>query len=658
MIRPIVEGEDGKTPSVKFPVQTILRLEIGKTKSSVLGRTIYDHIHPMTCFSIVVKLWNDEETYFDFEASSVIEREALISTLMVVLDQMHNNKASNNNEDNANEDNTSSPIGSPAWLCARKGSVENATSLSDNDKKKISTAAEEIVAVDSPPPGAEVSPGKRTKIYSSTFFDEEADGEDQQGTEISLVYPKHDTRSPKASSKKHSRPLRQRQLQPAAEETESHLASPPRTSRFRSSPSSKMNPFLPSPVTKIPLSLFSKSPRTSNYNDLQQASKGTTPKDQPNGQQEQETPENGGIFILDANNNPGHPADEIEINLGSPEGAAARPDLSFDIARQGLPVSKIQFTPTRDTFDPQSGCCNLAPPNMDGGNNQAWCSDDICTLALKDIAETCTGMFDQRHRDFPSDPNGDFRDVDPNNEADRAYIEEYIACSLGGPNGALGAIFPDGDVWNVDSSKGRGGRGKVKTIRNRASLLNAQATRLRTLRNEMTFAAALKRSKEKMQYVQTTKSFDDADGERIRRARERSVSRLHSSALMERVMGGMVLSSPEADEDSLYYDSDPEDVRARTKGVRRALANHTNAVTKEEEHKHQARPVLSGVGFERIAVSKKLRKLDEGLIVQIVQVSISAHSFNINLFSYAVSALLTFSFPLILVSCRPCGMRH
>ena len=53
-------------------------------------------------------------------------------------------------------------------------------------------------------------------------------------------------------------------------------------------------------------------------------------------------------------------------------------------------------------------------------------------------------------------------------------------------------------------------------IKNRASLLNAQAIRLRTLRNEMTFAAALKRSREKMQYVQTTKSFDDADSERIR----------------------------------------------------------------------------------------------------------------------------------------------
>ena len=87
-------------------------------------------------------------------------------------------------------------------------------------------------------------------------------------------------------------------------------------------------------------------------------------------------------------------------------------------------------------------------------------------------------------------------------------------------------------------------------------------------------------------------------------------------------MGSMVLSKTEAEEDAFYYDSDPEDVRPRTKGgVRRASANRRNAVEKDEEQKHQARPVLSGVGFERIAVGKKLRKLDEGLIVQIVQVS-------------------------------------
>jgi hypothetical protein len=199
-------------------------------------------------------------------------------------------------------------------------------------------------------------------------------------------------------------------------------------------------------------------------------------------------------------------------------------------------------------------------------------------------------------------------------------VEEYIAGVLGAPSTALGAFFPDGDVWNVDSSKRPADKKKVNRIRNRASLLNAQATRLRTLRNEMTFAAALKRSKEKMQYVQTTKSFDDADSERLRQAQERSVNRLHSSALMERVMGTMVTAKPEVEEEAVYYDSDPEDVRPRTKGVRRALANRCNLVGEDEAERHQTRPVLSGVGFERIAVGKKLRKLDEGLIIQIVQV--------------------------------------
>ncbi|CAB9502879.1 expressed unknown protein [Seminavis robusta] len=653
MIRP-VGGDEGSTPSVKFPVRTILRLEIGKTKSSVLGRSIYDHVHPMTCFSIVVKLWTDAETYFDFEASSVIEREALISTLMVVLDQMHNSAAA------ANTDLSPASVGGAAWQHPRKaGSSGGETG--ENRNLAVSSSVTSRTGAAKPQPEVCLSPGRRTKIYSSSYFED--NGEDQQGTEISLVYPPGKTteealayRSPKQgannssntkqSSINNSKPLRQRQLQPAAEDSDApNPTSPPRTNRFRTTPRDFMNGNTSKPsssssrnndATKSTAAASTTKTTLKSQNSSQMevvvVDKNKDDKSQQDEQRDSSNSDSEGGFVIMPTN---QPETEIEIGLGGSPDGEIQAELSFDIASQGLPVSKIQFSPTRDNLDPQSGCCNLAPPSIDqvnatcgsgNGNQQvAWCSDDICTLALKDIAETCTGIFDNH----PDNPNLEMQ-IDGNSPAgakaaaERAYVEEYIAGVLGGPNSALGAFFPDGDVWNVDTSKQSSNQDKPRTsrIKNRASLLNAQALRLRTLRNEMTFAAALKRSKEKMQYVQTTKSFDDADDadrERIRQAQERSVNRLHSSALMNRVMGSMVLSKPDAEDDSVYYDSDPEDVRPRTKGVRRALANRSNKLGHAEALRLQARPVLSGVGFEQIAVGKKLRKLDESLIVQIVQ---------------------------------------
>jgi hypothetical protein len=651
VIRPVTGGDqEGSTPSVKFPVRTILRLEIGKTKSSVLGRSIYDHIHPMNCFSIVVKLWTDAETYFDFEASSTVEREALISTIMVVLDQMHNNNNKNNNNNNNNNNSQSSPRNNTtptsslsstapaAFLYPRKASPVSASPSSTenqhfagNKGTPPTITAKQGISDAKDQPDVCLSPGRRTKIYSNTYFEDH--GEDQQGTEISLVYNTSKTNDEKSTTQRWSprhnssnssqpKPLRQRQLQPAAETSDDpNPTSPPRTTRFRQTPRDFMSDATSKPLTPSRNSSNVSKSTSANKNSMHKHSSPMEVVDEKNRDETDEHQDGSdsseGGFVIMPLSHPDQPESDIEIGLGgSPEGDI-QVDLSFDIASQGLPVSKIQFSPTRDNFDPQSGCCNLAPPTLDHMNpNVAWCSDDICTLALKDIAETCTGIFDHHGDNAAIDMGGD-TSTPAKVAAERAFMEEYIAGVLGGPTSALGAFFPDSDVWNIDSKKRPADKRKVNRIRNRASLLNAQATRLRTLRNEMTFAAALKRSNEKMQYVQTTKSFDDADLERLR---ERSVNRFNSSALMERMMGGMVLSKPEVEEEAVYYDSDPEDMRPRTKGVRRALANRRNLVGEEEAERHQTRPVLSGVGFERIAVGKKLRKLDESLIIQIVQV--------------------------------------
>ena len=615
LIRPVEDTEDN-APSIKFPVKTILRLEIGKTKSSVLARSIYDHIPSMTCFSIVVKLWSEAETYFDFEASSVIEREALISTLMVVLDQIHN----------------TSMISS---------SVKNGTASS------LLQANKDAGNKSNDSSGTIISPGKRTKIHSSPYFvdNREIEGGDQEGMEMSLANKSKLTMdgsdTPNSTSNRLNttskpKPLRQRQMQPEARDGDNNterqgLVSPILTSNLRQSPffQTATKPTTPLSNSKITIKSAPKSPYNANSPLEVVVVKGGDTNHNIGDDEQRDGPpqEEGGVVIMDSHH-PHSAKDEIELGLEGED------NYNFKFpSHKGLPVSKIHFNPTREFAESNNNSCNNKDGRENGNNQQAaWCTDDICTLALKDIAETCTGMFN--HPDsLPTVKDGVkthlYTKEDLENIAcrpgcaaeERVIVEEYIAGVLGGPAG----IFANGgDAWNVENSKQAPTKDKSKRnhIKNRASHLNAQAMRLRSLRNEMTFAAALKRSKEKMHFVQTTKSFDDIDSERLRQAQDKSFSRMHSSALMGSMINGMVATRHNLgdDDDAVYYDSDPEDARPRTRGVRRASANRRNAITEQDEKPKVRPPVLSGVGFEKIAIGKKLRKLDEELIIDIVQV--------------------------------------
>lgn len=290
-------------------------------------------------------------------------------------------------------------------------------------------------------------------------------------------------------------------------------------------------------------------------------------------------------------------------------------EVSFDINQAGMttrtsPDDATSIVGNKLDFD--AGAQHLA-----GG----WaCADtDICTLALRDLAETCSGIFIRRESSCETEQ--------------RVMIEEYIAGALGSPS-AMFSYLTEGDVWKAESApaeEGPGEKGGTR-IRNRASLLNAQACRLRTLRNEMTFAAALKQSKEGMHFVHTTQSFDDASRTgkgRKDKAATAVANRFHTSALLRHVVGNMMVSDQgisveEVEEEVAYYDSDPEDSRPRTmkKGPRRVSAERLNRVedAKDESPRHQA---LSGVGFENITSNKKVsKKLDEDVIVEIVQVRV------------------------------------
>ena len=257
----------------------------------------------------------------------------------------------------------------------------------------------------------------------------------------------------------------------------------------------------------------------------------------------------------------------------------------------------------------------------------AWCPADSCALALNDIADTCTGIFALKQVESSCVGN-----------EHQVVVEEFIASALGAPT-AVYTYLTERDIWNTEGSSStheasRDARNAV--FRNRASLLNAQAARLRGLRNEMTFAAALKQSKEKMQFVQTVQSFDDvyarSAGTKKLKAATRAANRFHSSALLQTVVGNMKMhdtngNSVEEEGGVAFYDSDPEDSRHRNskKGPRQLAASRiqiTNDATPAACHHHHA---LSNVGFDEIGSGKKVSKrLDEETIVDIVHVSTSS----------------------------------
>jgi hypothetical protein len=252
-----------------------------------------------------------------------------------------------------------------------------------------------------------------------------------------------------------------------------------------------------------------------------------------------------------------------------------------------------------------------------------WCSGDTCALALNDIAETCTGIFALKQNDSLCSP---VLGVEQ-----RVAVEEFIATALGTPTEVYSYLTDGGDIWNSTTATIPAAKhGKIR--RNRATILNAQAARLRALRNEMTFAAALKQSKEKMQFVQTVQSFDDAynrTGTKKLRAATEAANRLHTSPLLQSIVGNMRMHDVEGntklDDDTshvVYYDSDPEDSRPHNadKGPRKMVQSNTPRKGIGDDNSVTTQPKNLVSLDEVVAPMKISKKLDEETIVEIVQV--------------------------------------
>ena len=223
-----------------------------------------------------------------------------------------------------------------------------------------------------------------------------------------------------------------------------------------------------------------------------------------------------------------------------------------------------------------------------------WCSHDVCSSALVDIANRCSRIFALRQ-------GVDSRGCIQGDEQTR-IVEDYFAAVLGAPTAMF--TFVTGDVWSASEVK------PVKegsSIRNRATLLNAQANRLRALQNEMTFAAAVKESKKRIH--RTTQSFDNLESIQAGVLSKQ----LFKSPLLRQAVGTMTTEIP--DDDVAYYDSDPEDSRPRT------IHRGPRHIRQPSESIGQVKTKFDTRAFDRVVPSEKRvsHMMNDEVIFDIVQ---------------------------------------
>lgn len=543
-----------------MPIEKILRLEIGGKERQ--------GSHPMTSFTLVVNQKGDI-VYHDFEAETPVERELIVSTLMVILDQYASYSAEKtpfppvieNVEDYDFGGTMDAPIPCSPSLEERELMLEQESEFSPrrstkifNDEKVEGTEASLVIHLEHL-----ASPQDSFSMPAiAEDYDDYDDDEDDTATE------EEEERDPAS---------------PGRDEPQTERQSTPRRKKFHPS-----NPISREEYASMAESLLASQSMISQSAASVAAS---------------------GIHIYPGALSP--PLSPVNMNSG---GHRVLSPHSYQQMS-----GKVRMEDQIVEFAPSGNCASN------------WCESDVCTLALKDIADTCSGIFALQQAEdrftchLPSVLS-----------EQQQTIEEYIQHALGAPS-AFYVYLTEGEKWAAEIVESDAPSVLVNgRIRNRASLLNAQAARLRKLRSEMTFAAALRESQEQMHHVQTIQSFDD---NRVRRNQELRVVKdaleaFHSSALLKQVVGTMHTQRDEpVEEDVAYYDSDPEDARPRLllrKGPRQVAAELKNKDNGKSPAKRQQS--FSGIGFEKIKSNKRVsKKLDEESIVQIVQVRTVAEAY-------------------------------
>ena len=240
-----------------------------------------------------------------------------------------------------------------------------------------------------------------------------------------------------------------------------------------------------------------------------------------------------------------------------------------------------------------------------GTTTAMWCTDNVCSNALKDIFQTFQGIM------FTSSPMNSAESADKRQE-----VENYIAYILGAPT-ATSQSPSDERSKATQSPDGRTDLPVLNSnIRNRATQINASANRWRQLKSEMTFSSALERSNQHMQVLQTTKSMDDIEGLLYMQSTQPAEpSFFDATGYLSSLVDQLLPEKEQPDESSiLYYDSDPEDARSHKFG-----RGYTRAKVKTSQPNMGSPAVLRNqLCFRTRTVG---RRIEEEEVLNVVDVS-------------------------------------
>jgi hypothetical protein len=599
-VRPRVdEGTDSdrdalndKHPDIMIKIEDITRLDVGVSRPTKrLGAQPAAIPKPVKCFSLSV----GDSMSLDFEAKSLVERDSAVSFITGLQDK----------------------IKTPLGIRGVQTSHDNSNAILEGTASSLFSETEEQFRSH-----INLSPLNRTHIHSGTPKSQSQYSERvletprtplEQGTETSLAF---DFNTPGGVAKEGATSKRSISL-PTLNDTPKTAISAPQIGRRTST---------------LDLLL----PRTAHNN-----SSTTSPDDDAR----DNAPDNG-EDVMDKTTdedkeNGGFPDDEVNMlavtiiesdsfKNGSVEVTGSEWSASDEWASSKAAThtgsseeendNRVERKNTNQyamtTVSVQQASISTALTYVDDAElvsmaNQMtdpWCTDDICTAALKDVAEACKGIFDVKQervaKEAQSRGNIDYLDVLGNNSA----IVKFLSV---------------GDVWNGSSTKSSN-VASISRIQNRASKMNEQAVRRQKLRSEMTFEAA--ETREKMHFLQTVNSCDDLDRAGRKNSRTSAqASNVNDQFDIMQQMVNIVATEPSKPHDSeiLYYDSDPEFVRERRlrKGPRRVTAERNNAVEVEEKKKSRRR-TLSGIPIDRLRMGGRHKTMDEGLVAEVIEVSL------------------------------------
>jgi hypothetical protein len=219
-----------------------------------------------------------------------------------------------------------------------------------------------------------------------------------------------------------------------------------------------------------------------------------------------------------------------------------------------------------------------------------WCADDVCTVTLKDFADSMTGIFELKQKSN--------EDLYVDGKHQRVVAEEYISGFLSN-NTNMSELLSVNDLWNVAAVKPATGKElKNRRPHNRARNADGKAIRLKNLRKQMTFKAA---DTKNMTFLQTVSSFDDINRKEKLNKRKNKFEDVDDSEL-------------------LYYDSDPEDARERTMkcGPRVAMARRESSLGNETNPKR--REALNILDSRSFGLGRKWKRLGQEVLSDIIEV--------------------------------------